>query len=199
MKTGFFICLIVSINALFLLIWYFTRYRVIQIRKEEQKKAEISKQIAEMERQVLLAQMNPHFIFNSLNSIQGFILKNNVDEAIRYLHDFARTIRHTLDNVMQGYITLDRELEDIRLYLNHQLMKCDKKFEVEIHLPENLNPQNIHIPPMIIQPYIENAIRHGILHKNNGAGLILLDFSVEAENLKCVIQDNGVAGKNPKR
>jgi len=196
MSTEFIICLFISLNSFVLLIWYISRYRITQIREEEQKKVEMAKQNAEMERKLLMAQMNPHFIFSSLNSLQGFILKNKAEEAIRFLQNFSRIIRYNLDNAMQEFITLDRELELIRLYLNHRLMRCDYKFDIEFNLPEDINPQSIYIPPLLIQPYVENAFRQALLHTDNGAGFLLLDFSIESGNLKCVIQDKGLGRKN---
>jgi LytS/YehU family sensor histidine kinase len=77
-------------------------------------------------------------------------------------------------------------------------MRFDNKFKVEFRIHENLNPQNIQIPPMIIQPYVENAVRHGLFHKEDGEGLLLIDISIEGENLKCVIEDNGVGRKKSK-
>jgi ligand-binding sensor domain-containing protein len=188
----------IMVLSLILLMWFIIRYRVTQIRKEGQKKAEVSKHFAEIEMRALQAQMNPHFIFNSINSIQGFILKNKVDDAIGYLQDFSKIIRQTLENATKENISLDEEIEYIKWYLNLELMRFDKKFKVEFRLPDNLDPQHIQIPPMIIQPYIENAIRHGLLHKNNGAGFLLIAFSVEEENLMCVIEDNGVGRKKSR-
>jgi hypothetical protein len=186
------------ITLLVLFIWFIIRYRINQIRKEEQKKSDLSKQFAEIEMKGLQSQMNPHFIFNSINSIQGFILKNNVDDAIGYLQNFSKIIRQTLENATKEYISLKEEIEYIKWYLNLELMRFDNKFKVEFRISEYLNPQNIQIPPMIIQPYVENAVRHGLFHKEDGEGLLLIDLSVEGENLKCIIEDNGVGRKKSK-
>jgi len=182
-----------------LLVWFFIRYRTEKIREEEKQKSQFSKQLAEIEMKALQSQMNPHFIFNSINSIQGFILKNKVDEALGYLMDFSKILRQTLDNATKEYISLDEEIEYIKWYLNLELMRFDKKFTVEFRLPDNLNPQYILIPPMVVQPFVENAIRHGLLHKSDGQGLLLIEFVVQGDQqLKCIIEDNGVGRKRSK-
>jgi LytS/YehU family sensor histidine kinase len=141
----------------------------------------------------LQSQMNPHFIFNSINSIQGFIINNQVEEAREYLMDFARIIRQTLDNATREYISLQEELDYLKYYLKLELMRFDKKFTVDLRVPANVNPQDIQLPPMLIQPYVENAIRHGLMHKRDGKGLLLLEFQSEDDQyLHCIIMDNGV-------
>jgi hypothetical protein len=122
------------IILLVLLIWFIIRYRTHQIRQEEQKKSDLSKQFAEIEMKSLQSQMNPHFIFNSINSIQGFILKNNVDDAIGYLQNFSKIIRQTLENATKEHISLNEEIEYIKWYLNLELMRFDNKFKVEFRI-----------------------------------------------------------------
>lgn len=163
-----------------------------KIRQEEKKKTEFSRQLAGLEIRALQSQMNPHFIFNSINSIQGFILKNKVDEALGYLMDFSKILRQTLDNASRELISLEEELQYIRYYLSLEMMRFDQKFEVEINFPESINPQSVQLPPMILQPYVENAIRHGLLHKQDGKGKLHINFTLEADIFKCTIEDNGV-------
>ena len=196
LKWWFIVGVIVTLG---LLVWFLIRYRTEKIQEEEKKKSEFSKQLAEIEMKALQSQMNPHFIFNSINSIQGFILKNKVDEALGYLMDFSKILRQTLDNATKECIALDEEIEYTKWYLNLELMRFDKKFTVEFRLPDNLNPQHIQIPPMVVQPFVENAIRHGLLHKSDGQGLLLIEFVVqEDQQLKCIIEDNGVGRKRSK-
>ena len=195
--TWWFIAVIIV--TLGLSVWFFIHYRTEKIREEENKKSTFSRQLAEIEMKALQSQMNPHFIFNSINSIQGFILKNKVDEALGYLMNFSKILRQTLDNATKEYISLDEEIEYIKWYLNLELMRFDKKFTVEFRLPDNLNPQFIQIPPMVVQPFVENAIRHGLLHKSDGQGLLLIEFVVQGDQqLKCIIEDNGVGRKRSK-
>ena len=189
---GFILLLILTV------IWII-RFRTNQIKRTEQRKSEYTKKLATIEMRALQSQMNPHFIFNSINSIQGFIIQNKVDEAGRYLMDFAKIIRQTLDNASKEFITLEEELGYIRYYLNLELMRFDKKFQVEIHVPEDVNPQNILLPPMLVQPYVENSIRHGLLHKKEGLGQLVLEFKIEGDQfLKCIIDDNGVGREKSK-
>jgi len=184
---------------LILIVFWIILFRTRQIKKSEQKKSEFTKKLATIEMRALQSQMNPHFIFNSINSIQGFILQNKIDEAGRYLMDFAKIIRQTLDNATKEFITLEEELEYIRYYLNLELMRFDKKFQVEISVPDNVNLQQIQLPPMIVQPYVENSIRHGLLHKKEGHGLLIIKFIIEGENyLRCIIEDNGVGREKSK-
>ena len=184
---------ITGVSLLFILcIYLIIRFRTIQIRVMEEKKSEFTRQLATIEMRALQSQMNPHFIFNCINSIQGFILKNKTDEALGYLMDFAKILRQTLENASKEYISLEEELQYIQYYLNLELMRFDQKFKVEILLPEDINPQTIQIPPMIIQPHVENAIRHGLLHKQDEKGMLSIIFSMEEDIFKCVIEDNGV-------
>ena len=196
-QTWWFILGMIIILGMLVLATF--RYRTRKIRQEEKTKFEFSKQLAEIEMKVLQSQMNPHFIFNSINSIQGFILKNKVDDALGYLQDFAKILRQTLDNATKEYISLEEEIEYIKWYLNLELMRFDQKFRVELRVPDNFNPQNIHIPPMIVQPYVENAIRHGLLHRNDGLGILIIEFTILGDqDLKCIIEDNGVGRKRCK-
>ena len=187
------------IMVLGLSVLWFIRYRTGKIREEEKKKSAFSKQLADIEMKALQSQMNPHFIFNSINSIQGFILKNKVDKALGYLMDFSKILRQTLDNATKEYISLAEEIEYIKYYLNLELMRFDKKFTIDLRIPEELDSQNILIPPMIVQPFVENAIRHGLLHKSDGPGLLIIEFQAEGDQeLRCTVEDNGVGRKRSK-
>jgi len=136
--------------------------------------------------------MNPHFIFNVINSIQNFMLDNDVDAALNYLSDFAKIIRITLDNVSKKKVDLEDELNYLKYYLNLEKMRFDKNFETEIILPKEVNSRKIMIPPMIIQPYIENCIKYGFIYKVNNAK-IKLEFKISDDDIfHCIIEDNGI-------
>ncbi|MCB0546123.1 MAG: histidine kinase, partial [Phaeodactylibacter sp.] len=185
---------IVGALALAALLGYrLYRYRVGQIRKEEKLKAEFEKCLADVEMSALRAQMNPHFLFNSLNSIDSFIIKNETRKASEYLNNFARLIRLILQNSRTNYVSLKDELEAIELYLQMENLRFRDKFTYEIRVDENVDPSLVDIPPMLIQPYVENAIWHGLMHKEDKS-LGKVVFSVCRENgyLKCVIEDNGI-------
>jgi ligand-binding sensor domain-containing protein len=182
-----FFVLIISFSILF-----FHRLRIKSVTKKERQRTEIAERISEFEMKALRAQMNPHFIFNAINSIQNYMLDNDVDAALSYLSDFAKLIRITLDNVSKKRITLEDELEYLKYYLSLEQMRFDKKFETEIILPRDSENLKILIPPMIIQPYIENSIKHGFSNINKG-GKIKIKFSISDDNiLKCIVEDNGI-------
>ena len=178
--------------ALASILFYWNRYRVSQARKEEQLKANFQQQIAETEMKALRAQMNPHFIFNSLNSIQKYILKNEHFEASQYLTKFSRLIRLILDHSDQNSITLSSELDLLKLYVEMESLRFDNKFDYKILVDEHLNIETGEIPSMLIQPYVENAIWHGLLHKEE-KGLLTIHFSKKENNrLHVMIEDNGI-------
>ena len=148
----------------------------------------------------LRAQMNPHFIFNALNSINSFIVENKPHAASDYLTKFSKLIRLILENSRNSTNTLDRELEILRLYLLMESTRFEGAFAYEILLEDHLDVYGTDIPPMIIQPYVENAIWHGLLHKEGG-GLVQVKLSKipmqfddgpSGEFLRIEITDNGI-------
>ena len=135
------------------------------IRQElesEKTKAELQQQAAELEMQALRAQMNPHFIFNSLNSINMFILENNKLQASEYLSKFSRLVRLILQNSQETFIPLEKELEALQLYLELESLRFEQKFEYKIQIDDEVDTTVLKVPPLIIQPYAENAIWHGL-------------------------------------
>ena len=206
---------ILTAGVVFLILLAFIVYRVIDLRREnerlektklqyaldkelaenEQKQSALQKKAAELEMQALRSQMNPHFIFNCLSSINSFILKNKTEDASRYLTKFSRLIRMVLNNSQQSYISLDDELETLKLYLDMEKLRFKNSFEYVLNLSGNIEVQAIFIPPLLIQPFAENAIWHGLMHKQD-KGLLMLDFSIEDRSLNCVITDNGIGRKD---
>ena len=184
----------VTLAILFIsgIIFGWNRYRIKQTRKEEKLKATFQQQIAETEMKALRAQMNPHFIFNSLNSIQKYILKNEHFEASQYLTKFSRLIRLILDHSNQSSILLSSELELLKLYVEMESLRFDNKFDYKIIAGENLLSDTVEIPSMMIQPYVENAIWHGLLHKEE-RGVLSITFNKKSEtDLTVVIEDDGI-------
>lgn len=183
------------------LTWIFVNLRTKQVKKQERKRLEIAEKIAELELKALRAQMNPHFIFNAMNSIQNYMLGNDVDSALSYLSDFAKLIRITLDNVSKKFVTLEEELNYLKYYLSLEQMRFDKKFETLINVPNEFDYNKILIPPMIIQPFIENSIKHGFANKLD-KGLVKLDFYILEQGtnseLHCIIEDNGIGRERSK-
>ena len=126
--------------------------------------------------------MNPHFIFNSLNSINRFILQNNRAQASEYLTKFSKLVRMILQNSQASLITLESELESLDLYLNLEALRFNHHFDYNISYPKDLDIEVLKVPPLIIQPYVENAIWHGLMHKEE-KGHLDIDVSEEDDYL----------------
>lgn len=151
-----------------------------------------SKQKAiQLEQRLLRSQMNPHFIFNSLNSIQSFIYEHQPKEAGIYLSKFAKLMRLILESSAKEYIPLEKETEILEYYLNLQKLRLHNRFDYQIEVDEALYEEDVHVPPMITQPFIENAVEHGLKHIE-GKGHILVRFSLENQSVKIEIRDNGI-------
>jgi len=166
----------------------------LQKIESEKRKAELQQQTTELEMQVLRAQMNPHFIFNSLNSINRFILQNNRTQASEDLTRFSRLVRLILQNSQASLIPLASELEALQLYLELESVRFNHHFIFTIRIGEDLDVSGLKVPPLIIQPYAENAIWHGLMHKEEKGNLQIELF--EKENMLCCkITDDGVGRK----
>jgi ligand-binding sensor domain-containing protein/putative methionine-R-sulfoxide reductase with GAF domain/anti-sigma regulatory factor (Ser/Thr protein kinase) len=177
--------------------------KIIRARaEEERRKAQdilmsTQQKMTQVEMQALRAQMNPHFIFNCLNSINRYIVKSDQTTASLYLTKFAKLIRLILDNSNNNHVTLTNELEALKLYIEMEALRFDKKFSYEIKVEENIGTDTIELPPLIIQPYVENAIWHGLLHKENN-GHLTIRISMKESMLQCVIEDNGIGREKAK-
>ena len=187
-KIGLIAIIIIS---LWLIIY--TRIRQIRHKHEVEKKIlEIEKQLFNLEQQALRLQMNPHFIFNSLNSIQSFVINNDTDKAIRYLSKFAQLMRMILSHSREAYIPIKDELKSLTYYIEIEQLRFNYKFDYIIEIDPNLDAEFMAIPPMIIQPYVENAIMHGIMHLKT-KGLVTVKVKQFDElSIICTIEDNGV-------
>jgi LytS/YehU family sensor histidine kinase len=163
------------------------------IRNLESQKiqTELQRQAAELEMQALRAQMNPHFIFNCLSSINRFILKNESKAASNYLTRFSRLIRMVLINSQKPLIALEDELQMLRLYLDMERLRFKESFDFSITFLNVMDDDNIFIPPLLLQPFCENAIWHGLMHKD-GHGRLEINLSLENNILYCTITDNGI-------
>lgn len=166
----------------------------IQKLESERTQAELQQQASELEMQALRAQMNPHFIFNSLNSINRFILQNKQARASEYLTKFSRLVRLILQNSQSALIPLESELESLQLYLELEAVRFDHHFEFKINLENNLDVSALKVPPLIIQPYAENAIWHGLMHKEE-KGHLEIELYQQENVLCCRITDDGIGRK----
>ncbi|MFK7970687.1 MAG: histidine kinase, partial [Bacteroidia bacterium] len=174
------------------LVYSIYMYRTRQIRKEERLRLHYEQRLSDMEMSALRAQMNPHFIFNAMNSIEYFIINNEQEKAIDYLNRFSRLIRLILQNSKSTIVPLKDDLEALKLYLEIENMRFDELFEYEIKIEKNLDTALIKVPPMLMQPYVENAIWHGLLQKKRKDGKIGLTIRKDKGSLICLIEDNGI-------
>ncbi|MDD4149010.1 MAG: tetratricopeptide repeat protein [Bacteroidales bacterium] len=185
-KNGLILILVFSLLIILLgFAVYF--YRSIRLKSELR--------IKDLNQRLLILQMNPHFIFNSLGAIQDYILNEDPLKASTYLSKFASLMRMILEDSKKDYIKLASEIEMLEYYLNLQKIRFQLVFDYAIQIEDSIDPDFFYIPPMIIQPFVENAIKHGLcgMHEN---GLISIDFRKESEKLIVEIKDNGIGIKN---
>ncbi len=193
-KTVWFITLIFITVCMVLYIIY--KIHINGIKRQEKEKAAFNKLLVESELKGLRAQMNPHFIFNAMNSIQNFIIKNESVIAQKYLTKFSRLIRSVLENSKQEVILLSIEIKTLKLYLELEALRASFSFDFRIDIDEKLQSKTIYIPNMLIQPYVENAILHGILPLKNLRGSVIVSFEEENDYLVCTVNDNGIGRAN---
>lgn len=192
-KKWQFIVMVLVLFALLLFVVY--RMRINYLLEKSQKEIEkekFSKEINKSKLAALNAQMNPHFMFNALNSIQEFILQNKKEQASNYLGDFADLMRSYLQHSQEDSIMLNDEIEMLKLYLKLEKLRFDDDFVYDVNVGHGLDIYNTRIPSFLIQPFVENSIKHGLLHKKNDRRLIV---SIEKDNdemIICKVLDNGI-------
>lgn len=181
----------------FLIRWRLNvKFRLGMERSEKEKElSRLQHRTAQLEMHALRAQMNPHFLFNSLNSINRFIIQNNSEQASEYLTKFSRLMRLILQNSQHELIPLENELEALKLYLELEAVRFDHHFSYAIKIDEHLDVAVLKVPPLIIQPYAENAIWHGLMHKEEKGNLLIELKEEEGGYLVCSITDDGIGRK----
>jgi len=163
----------------------------------KRRRERFEKEAAHLETQALRSQMNPHFIFNALNSINAFIQRNEPDDASSYLTRFARVMRSVLENSRHATVPLHDDLETLRGYMDLERRRLQEKFDFTIRVHPDIDPQEVQVPPLVVQPFVENAIWHGITHKE-GKGHITLAVEPRGTQLLWIIEDDGVGRNAPK-
>lgn len=151
----------------------------------------------ELEQRLLVSQMNPHFIFNSLSAIQSFVYNNQAEDAGNYLSSFSRLVRLILENSRSSSISLEREIQTLELYFTLQRLRFPDKFNYKINVDSSIIASDIHVPPMLAQPFIENSIEHGIMHKK-GMGNIVVSIELISDLLCISVEDDGVGIEKSK-
>lgn len=173
------------------LVWWLVLRRI----KQEQAKSATKNRLNELEQLALRSQMNPHFIFNCLNSIQNFLLQSNFEKTNEYLTSFAHLIRQTLDNSSRSSISLENECRYLSSYLELESMRFAHSFIYDIEVDPDIDTDNTFIPTMILQPYVENSIRHGLRYRQDGLKKVKVVFRKQGNTLVCMVEDNGIGRK----
>ena len=196
-RTTWFRVLVVVVA--FGAVIYFLQRRNQLRRRQAVSKAITEKKLAELEMQALMSQINPHFVFNSLNSIKGFIYDQELKEADRYLDKFSDLLRSTLDNAQASVITLKDEIKYLDTYLQLELLRFRGKFIYRLIVEPGVNTESVFVPAMLLQPYVENAIRHGVRHLEDRQGIITIAAAKMEDYLVCTISDNGIGREEALR
>ena len=191
LKNYLFIFLVVVIVAGIFIFRNLTLKRKNDQLKNGKQQAELQERAIRLEMQALRAQMNPHFIFNCLSSINCFILENETSKASDYLTRFSRLIRMVLSNSEKSLITLDEELKMLRLYIDMERLRFENSFDYNITYTNDVEAETVLVPPLLLQPFCENAIWHGLMNKE-GQGHLTITIMKENDYLNCVIRDDGI-------
>lgn len=190
-KSFLIICFILALALLFW-VYNFRINLLVKRKNAEIEKERYQQEINASKLVALKSQMNPHFMFNALNSIQDFILHNQKELASDYLADFADLMRGYLNHSQEDKISLHDEVSLLNLYLKLEKVRFEEEFTYEIHVDEKLDPDQVCIPSFLIQPFVENAMKHGLLHKKAAKKLKVTFYPISAQVLCCEIEDNGV-------
>ena len=187
-KTWWFIT--VTIVGIFLLGFIIYKKRINYIQNQERTKSEVQKRLAETKMEALQSQMNPHFIFNAMNSIQNYIIDNNTDDALMYMGEFSKLIRQTLNNSSKTKINLLEELQYLESYVTLENMRFKENVTFDLNVSDEVDIFETEIPPMLIQPFLENAFVHAFDSSSMNPKLNL-SFEIKNNNLFIEINDNG--------
>ncbi len=184
---------VIAFSLLMLIVILIFRKRISEIRLRQKQQEELRQKINDTEQMALKAQMNPHFIFNSLNSIQQYVIDSDVKGGNLFISGFSRLIRQTLEFSSKEHITLEEEISYLSTYLDLEKARMESRFVYNVHVQTQQPVSHLEIPPLLLQPYVENALRHGIRYlKEEDDGLIVLSFIEHGGLLECVIEDNGI-------
>ena len=164
----------------------------LEIQKEAKLLAEFDRKFSESELKALRSQMNPHFVFNILNTIESYSLENNKEAVSNMIQKFSRLTRLVLENSMNQLVPFENDWKALQLYIELEQMRYADKFAVIYHVHEKISEQDYFIPPMIIQPFVENAIVHGLRNKANGNGILDLSASLQNGYIIVQVKDNGI-------
>ena len=176
------------------LIYTFYKLQILKLEKRNQlllEKVNLEKNLNQSKLKAIKSQMNPHFFYNALNTIQSFILSNEKKQAVSYLSKFSNLTRTILEMTEKETISIAEEVKTLSLYLDIEKARFEEDFNYHILVDDEIDAENIKIPTMLLQPYVENAVKHGLLHKQ-GEKAVTIHFQKETEHIKISIDDNGI-------
>ena len=176
------------------LIYAFYKLQILKLEKRNQlllEKVNLEKNLNQSKLKAIKSQMNPHFFYNALNTIQSFILSNEKKQAVSYLSKFSNLTRTILEMTEKETISIAEEVKTLSLYLDIEKARFEEDFNYHIQVDNEIDAENIKIPTMLLQPYVENAVKHGLLHKQ-GEKAVTIHFQKETEHIKISIDDNGI-------
>ncbi|MGZ8537684.1 MAG: tetratricopeptide repeat protein [Flavisolibacter sp.] len=197
LKKAFIVGLLL-ISVLTILLVYIFRQRLrnqqlLSLKNNEIKEVNFKRQMSELEMKALRAQINPHFLFNCMNSINRMILKGETENASSYLTKFSKLVRLILENAESQTVSLENELALLESYIQLEELRFKGKINYNISIDEAIEPESTYLPSMVLQPFVENAIWHGLMHKEeDGQGNISIAVKEKNDRLFCIIEDNGV-------
>jgi len=189
---------VILVAMLAVLLWYTLQLRLrnqktLALKNEEIREVNFKRKLSELEMKALQAQINPHFIFNCMNSINEMILNKENKNASKYLTKFSKLIRMILENAEETEVPLKNELALLEAYIQLEALRIHGNVTYDIQVPDDLDTENTYLPPMVLQPFVENAIWHGIRHRQEiDGGKISISISQKENQLVCCIRDNGI-------
>ncbi|TVQ19525.1 MAG: hypothetical protein EA361_00675 [Bacteroidetes bacterium] len=192
-RTWYFYTTIVVM--VLLIIYYVARMRILRVKKLEQVKLEHEKRLNSIRIQAVQAQMNPHFVFNVLSSIQYYMLDNDMDSSLEYLNDFSMLIRQTMENISEETIFLSQEIDYLQRYVKLEDLRLGNSVHCKIIVGKGIDTSILRIPPMIVQPFVENALKHGLAPKKSDRKLCI-SFQQKGTELQIQVCDNGKGLEN---
>ncbi|MEO5892388.1 MAG: tetratricopeptide repeat protein [Ferruginibacter sp.] len=170
----------------------FIFYKKRRDAKQKQQEAEFQTEVTDTEMKALRAQMNPHFIFNSLNSISDYITKYDTASADKYLSKFAKLMRMILENSEQKEVSLSEDLKALELYMQLEALRMKNKFSYAINIDQSINAETTMVPPLILQPFVENSIWHGIAQKEGPGKISICIKNEDGSMINCIVEDDGI-------
>ena len=197
---GLILVSLLAISLVYIFRQRLINQRILSLKNEEIKDINFKRQMSELEMKALRAQINPHFLFNCMNSINRMILKGETEKASSYLTKFSKLVRLILENAEAPMVSLENELALLESYIQLEELRFKGKINYNISVDESVEPQSTYLPSMVLQPFVENAIWHGLMHKDeNEKGNIKIAVKENNDMLLCTIEDNGVGREKAKQ